>query len=236
MKTLYPLKKKRIIRNGLSIGLLVTLLLFVNLSVMSQVVPVIIPDGGVEIDGDLESNNPTDGAGDWFEGLPGTGDFIFNNDGTPIDPLMSHIYVDPYDSNTDLIFQASKFNEDPNSWSWTSGKASGKSDINNVMFHMASDASNDMWLFLGSDRMTTNGTSYIDFEFLQNAVVRDPVSGFVSDGPHGGRTLNDLIVSVQYDNGGSAPTIMFYLWSQVGTDYKYVEQVIPAGAALAFTN
>jgi hypothetical protein len=135
-----------------------------------------------------------------------------------------------------MIFQGSKFNQDPNQWSWTTGKASSKNDINNVMYHLAKDASGDMWIMLGSDRYSTTGTSYIDFEFLQHSLVRTPNFGFSSVGPHGGRTINDMVVSVEYSNGGSAGSVRIYLWKSVGAGYDYVEQIIPGGVAFAATN
>ena len=71
MKTLYYLSAKGCFLSKALKNLryaIVFVFVLMAIPVISQVVPVVIPDGGVEIDGDLESNNPTDGAGDWFQG------------------------------------------------------------------------------------------------------------------------------------------------------------------------
>jgi uncharacterized repeat protein (TIGR01451 family)/gliding motility-associated-like protein len=205
-------------------------------TVYSQTALVTSPSGGFQIDGDLKSNTPSAGVGDWVQGSAGSGGHVFNNDGTPIDQLNTKLVIDPYDVSTDQIFQGSKFNQDPGSWSWTYGKPSGKNDIRNVMYHVGMDASNDFWVILGSDRYSTSGTSYIDFEFLQNTVTRNDAYGFDSEGLDGGRTVNDLIISMEYNNGGSTGNVSFYLWKPVGAGFDYVLQTVAPGVAFAATN
>jgi len=201
----------------------------------SQTAPILIPTGGFSIEGDLKSNFPTAGVGDWVVGNAGAGGYVLNNDGSPFDPLNSGKIHDNYDGN-DMIFQGSKFNQDPGTWVWTVGKANSKNDINNVLWHMSKDVNDDMWIILGSDRFTTSGTSYIDFEFLQNTLTRNENFGFNTDGPHGGRTINDMVVSIEYSNGGSTGIVRIYLWKPVGSGYDYVEQTIPGGVTFAATN
>ena len=203
-------------------------------ALQAQVAPTLIPTGGFEIDGGLKSNTPTVGAGDWILGTGGS--FVLNNAGTPVDPVTTGHVLDAYNSTADLTFTASKFNQDPNTWSWSASKASSKDDINNVMYHVANDASNYTWLIVGADRLSTNGTSYIDFEFLQKTLTRNSSGGFTSAGLDGGRTVNDIVLSMEYDNGGSAATFHMYFWKPSGSGYTYVEQTIPAGVAFGMTN
>ena len=202
----------------------------------AQVAPVVKPDGGFHIDGNLQANTPQQGVGDWLIGDSGTGGFVFNNNGLPVDPTRTIRISDPYNTNTDNIFQGSKANENPNSWKWTTGKAGGKGDINNVLLHITEDASNDQWLMVASDRFVTTGTSYIDFEFLQNSLT--PVAGgtFSSTGPHGGRTLGDLLIAVEYTNGGSIATVLYYEWEVAGTGYDYILKNNPGPARFGMTN
>ena len=199
----------------LPIGLLYALILiFISGMVTAQIAPTINPAGGFHIDGGLISNTPTDGVGDWIYG-PGTSNgYVLNTDGSSIDSLNTHLIIDSYNTNSDHIFQGSKFNDDPNAWSWAMGKASSKNDINNAYYHLAKDASNNTWLIVGGDRLSTTGTSYIDFEFLQNTITRDNMKGFVSEGTDGGRTLNDMVISMEYSNGGSNANVHFYLWNK----------------------
>ena len=50
----------------------------------------------------------------------------------------------------------------------------------------------DLWCMFAADREVTNGSSYIDFEFLQKTLTMDPGGLFTSLGTDGGRTENDL--------------------------------------------
>jgi hypothetical protein len=70
-------------------------------------------------------------------------------------------------------------------------KTSCKDDINNATGFLALNPQNQhIWLAISGDRMETNGTSYIDFEFYQNEITRTggPIpggtGGFVTNGPH----------------------------------------------------
>jgi len=201
----------------------------------SQIVPTLIPIGGFHIDGGLEANTQSNGIGDWTSGI-GTGESVLNADGTPIYVDKTKIIIDDYNSKSDLIFQGSKFNDNPNTWSWTTGKASSKNDINNAIFHLDNDDSNNTWLMVGGDRLSTTGSSYIDFEFLQNTVTRNDDGGFNSAGPDGGRTVNDMVLSMEYSNGGTNANVHFYLWQSVGTGYQYVEYSFSPSVAFALTN
>ena len=218
------------------------LLLFLSLffiptfNVLGQtVVPVNPPTGGFAIDGDLTS----DTAGDWVDG-GGTGGYVlFNNNGNwePIDPNNTQFKTDPYNSSSDNSFTGgSSFGDNPNDWSWTSGKPTSKCDINTVILHQTTDGS-DKWLMLAGDRLTTNGTSYIDFEFSQGIFTKNDDGTFSSVAPNGdplsdtnGRTPNDFVLSMEYSNGGTNATVHFYVWQLDGNTYKYVEQTIPAEA------
>jgi len=218
----------------LKLILLLSFLVTIKVS-NAQLIPVTAPPGGFHIDGDLKANTPNAGVGDWVQGTAGSGGFVFFNSGVPVNPLKTKLEIDPYDGN-DLIYQGSKFNDNPALWLWANSKASAKNDINNVMYHLAVDGNNETWIIMGSDRLSNNGTSYIDFEFLQNTVTRNPVSGFSTQGPHGGRTINDLVISMEYSNGGSTANLRFYLWKPVGPGYDYVEQTIPPTVAFGKSN
>ncbi|MBN2681994.1 MAG: SprB repeat-containing protein, partial [Bacteroidales bacterium] len=209
--------------------------LSLSFQLKAQIAPINVPSGGFHIDGNLLSNNPVNGVGDWVSGA-GTGGFVINNDGSLINSLNTRLVIDKFNDNTDEIFQASKFNDNPNLWSWSVGKATSKNDINNVALHLGEDNLDNTWLIVAGDRLSTNGTSYIDFEFLQNTLTKEPSGIFSSAGPHGGRTINDMVLSMEYSNGGSVATVRFYLWKSVGTGYAYVEQTISPSTAFAVTN
>ncbi len=235
----YPFAQKknfRLIRIPFMVAILSAKLLFTG-NLYAQIAPVVEPTGGFHIDGDLQSNTPTQGIGDWVAGPAGTGGHVFNLNGSPVNAARTFRVTDPFNSNTDNIFQGGgKFNDDPNTWKWTSGKANGKGDINNVLLHIAEDADNDQWIIVGSDRYVTNGTSYIDFEFLQNELSADAGGTFSSSGIHGGRTLGDLLIAVEYTGGGNIATVRYYEWEASGTGYDYVEKNDPGPSRFGQSN
>ncbi|GAB2533788.1 T9SS type A sorting domain-containing protein [Rufibacter soli] len=210
--------------------------LFMAVGAYAQVAPVNPPINGFHIDGGLRANTPTVNVGDWVFGtplVPGTGGRVFNNDGTILDGLNADLKRDPYNSASDIIFtEGSKFNANPNSWAWTASSAPDKNDINNAMYLVTKGTNNDDWLIVGGDRLSTNGTSYIDIELFQNTVTRNTNNnGFTSLGTDGGRTVNDLVISMEYSNGGGKPNVAIYKWTSIGGKFGY--QLIPGSTVIS---
>jgi hypothetical protein len=205
-------------------------LLFILLSfqiTFAQVAPVLTPTGGFAIDGGLKANTPTANIGDWFPGPGGTGGSVFDGSANVINPLTTGRKTDPYNSSTDDIFtNGSKFNDYISDLHWTSSSAPDKNDINNALYHVARDASNNQWAFIAGDRLSTNGTSYIDFEFLQGSVAKNSDGTFtgtpLTTKPNGGgRTQGDMIISMEYTNGGTKPAVYIYQWKLSGSTWSY---------------
>ena len=199
------------------------------------------PIGGFGIDGDLQANTPTANVGDWLPGAGGTGGSVLDASGAPLDPIATLHTLDPYnDSSSDMIFAGGeKWFDDPNTWNWTYGKSSSKTDINNVLFHIAPDAEGHIWGAVAADRFSTSGDSYIDFEFLQNKLVRNPDNTFTSAGPDGGRTVNDLLLSLAFTGGGKVADFFVWSWQPDGQGgHVYVDMTgsIPTGKVLAALN
>src|SRR5712692_6417541 len=57
--------------------------------------------------------------------------------------------------------QGSKFNDNPNTWSWDRGTPPNKNDMENIGIAFTKDSSNNLWITVSGDRLATNGTSYI---------------------------------------------------------------------------
>ncbi|HEY9340841.1 MAG TPA: hypothetical protein VIQ23_04640 [Hanamia sp.] len=192
-----------------------------------QVAPVTNPTGGFAIDGGLKANTPAANIGDWFPGAGGTGGSVFDASANAINALTTGKKTDPYNSGSDDIFtNGSKFNDYVSSLRWTSSTAPDKNDINNALYHVARDASNNQWTFIGGDRLSTNGTSYIDFEFLQGTITQNAGGTFTgtpaSGKPNGGgRTQGDIIISMEYTNGGTKPLVYIYQWKLSGSTWSY---------------
>src|SRR5690349_8017718 len=116
------------------------------------VAPVLIPAGGFSIEGDLTANSPSAGAGDWLPGPGGAGGSVLDASGAPLNPATTFHLTDLYNSTSDNTFSGGKWTDDPNTWQWTPSKASSKTDINNVLMHLAFDANGHTWLVVAADR------------------------------------------------------------------------------------
>ena len=180
------------------------------------------------IDGFLEKQGT---VGDWLPDL-------FNNAGTSVNPLAFH-YIDAINA-TDKIFDGSNTaSQNPNGgvWKWKVGTAINKANINHALLFLAKDNIGDSWGMFSGDRLSPSGTTGIDFEFLQKTLVltTDPTDpnkgGFQSDGLDGGRSIGDILVSVQFQS--TAPKVIFYRWSLSNGNYFY--QVFTPSSNEGFT-
>ena len=148
--------------------------------------------------------------------------------------------VDRYNSTTDNVFTGGvKWDDNPNAWQWATGVATAKDDLNNVLIHVTTDANMHTWLIVAGDRLSTSGDSYIDFEFLQNTLVRTNNGAFVSAGPDGGRTVNDLVLSLEFTTGGASANFYAYRWLPNGSGgFGYVDSTgsLPMGGVFVAVN
>ncbi|MCC4214034.1 SprB repeat-containing protein, partial [Leeuwenhoekiella parthenopeia] len=209
------------------------LMLFISGVSFSQVAGVSFPDGGFNIDGDLDSDAST---GDWlgtrsnsyvFDIYPA---FPFGDAlrASPVTAVSTFRVIDAYDGNDDIFQGGGKYTDDPSTWKVNpNGKSGGKGDINNVLLHVGQDNNGDQWVIVASDRLVTTGTSYLDFEFLQKPLTyNNNTTGFITQGVDGGRTVGDILISVSYTNGGSLATVRYYEWEVDATSalgYNYIE-------------
>jgi len=216
------------------------LLLTISISALSsfgQVVPVVTPTGGFNINGGITARA---GSGDWTTGSGGTG-FVLDNNGNPLNTFTTGFTKDAYNGG-DNIFTGSKFGDNPANWRWEPNKkAGGKGDINNAAFHLSETITpNQQWLFISGDRLATNGESDIYFELFQNTLTANSNGTFTSGGLQGGRTANDIVISMKYVNGGSVPEVKFYLWKETGGAgsgvWSFEPTSYPAGSVIAKTN
>jgi len=204
------------------------------------------PAGGFAIDGDLQANTPITGVGDWIPGPSGSGGSVMGTNGVPSNPGTTFHLIDPYNSPSDNTFKGGlKVDDNPNLWAWVTGGANSKEDINNALIHFATDANGHNWVFVSADRLSNNGSSYIDFEFLQNtlSLTNAPKGpgGFTSAGPNCGRTVNDFILTVTFTGGGKTAGLCVSRWQASPTNpcgYDYVDATpfLPAGSVFAAVN
>ncbi|TWI43042.1 hypothetical protein IQ02_02909, partial [Flavobacterium glaciei] len=181
------------------------------------IVPINTPSGGFKIDGTLFANTA---AGDWVDGT-GTGGFVLNNSGGPLNPGTTYHLYDLYNTSLDNIFGGGdKVGDNPNDWTWTLGSANDKTDMNNALIHLTTDSSGNVWVVFAADRLSNNGNAYVDFEFLQTAMSKTS-TGFATSAPTstGGRTLGDFLLTVYFESGVAKFDIQ--RWELVGGIWKY---------------
>src|SRR5437867_4700341 len=208
------------------------------------VAPFLAPAGGLAIDGNLITGTPVANVGDWLictnVAPPGTAGAVLDKNGAPLDISRTFHLIDLYNANNDTTFTGGhKWFDDPNTWQWTTSKAAAKTDINNVLLHVGQDSDGHIWIAMAADRLSTSGDSYIDFEFLQNHLTKNSNGTFTSAGPHGGRTVNDLLVSLAFTGGGNTPDFFVSRWQTNGSGgYAYVDvtALLPAGRVFVALN
>ncbi|MFV8343371.1 T9SS type A sorting domain-containing protein [Flavobacterium sp. XS2P39] len=127
-------------------------------------------------------------------------------------------------------------------YTWGAGSSPNKNEIQNCGVHFTYGDQNvigtvegtsyavagkptDLWCLFAGDRQVTNGSSYIDFEFLQAtlSMFGTTSGGFVSAGTDGGRTLGDILVTIEFTQGGGDATVVIRRWeAKAGGGFEYV--------------
>lgn len=102
--------------------------------------------------------------------------------------------------------------------------------------------------YFGAQRTNNNGDSHVDFQFLQDNVTmtQSTAGNSCAGGFAGSREQGDVLVELNYTNGGSVPAPNVYIWtcstanSQVGTKCdtsgSWVPKSVPNGAVVENVN
>src|ERR1043166_3477008 len=239
--------------------LLVAFALPASAAVGTGTVPILTPSGGFAIDGDLLANSPTSGAGDWLTNSAASGtNFVLKLDSTTtnvVNPFTTYHVHDTFNTPSGVGTQfatGSKGDQyydggtGSGSMTWTPGEPNDKTDIDNGLVHVGRDSNGHFWAVVAGDRSSVNGDAYLDFEFLQNTLVVNAiptgatVGSFTGGGPHGGRTVGDLLVTIELTGGGSTPGFFLMQWqtntAHGGWDYFDITTNATAGTAFAAEN
>ncbi len=183
------------------------------------VVPILVPAGGFAIDGNLLANNPANGVGDWITNAIGSGGGVLNSNGIPFNGVTTFHLVDPYSSPNDSIITGGNADGDPNGWTWGIGTVLNKEDMNNGLLHVGLDASNHVWIIISADH-TGTGDADMHLFFLQNAFTKNANGTFTSTGAHGGLTINDLRMKLNF----SGDTLTMDRWeTNIAGGYQWVD-------------
>ncbi len=192
------------------------------------------------------------GMDDWAQGVSGNG--VILNNGTPDFanyPNTAHIKDRAVGQGESSAFTSTSKSGDKLS-TWTVGVAnvSGKTDIVNAYAHARRDAQDSLWFFIAAERVTTNGATTVDFEFLKAGITVNANGTISALGPDSGRTAGvvttpvingggtvskpgDLLLVTEY--GGSSVTTEVYMWTKnppAGVTFDQGTGVSPYGWAL----
>ncbi|WP_157625019.1 hypothetical protein, partial [Sunxiuqinia dokdonensis] len=177
------------------------------------------------------------------------------------------VYFDALSPGDPTTFTTdAKINQNPNVYTWGKGNVPPKNEIQNAgaLFTWGDPSltgidgypgnSDDLWCAFAGDRSAVNGSSYIDFEFLQAPLYMDttaikngfPEGGFTSHGPDNGRTVGDYLVTVEFTGGGPHANVIVNRWTDIGGGNFEYQQVLsseddpmngyPYGSILASVN
>ena len=184
-------------------------------------VPVLAASGlkagtvqGFEIDGDLKSGDGLSNPGqvpaplvdtladgdDWLDGASGTGVV------DPENPPRSDLISDPANVADDDQFIGGAKELDTCTWGFDNGPVTGKDDFKHIMAY-AKFVGSSAFFYVGAERIINNGDTHIDFELNKNAWTVFPGAGGVAKPD---RSVGDLILSLEFANGGANPEMTVY--------------------------
>ncbi len=206
--------------------------------------------GGVQTADIRGDGNPLTGP-DWapFDDTTNM-DGLFRGDGSIIDlygGIAASFVADDLaqksavDKTTFSGAGGSNKNNDPiTDWHWDSGNVPPKDDFANTYAYATTAmvvGEPHLIIYSGFERIAENGDSHIDIEFFQDLVSLDEEPPCNDPGPDptpcdfvGTRTVGDIIISMDFLNGGAFGTMSIREWD--GTEYVLVATLVGEGCIL----
>ncbi len=226
-------KKVRGFNLGLSAAVMTAIGLGMSATAFAQTAPgTASPGSPFEVWGALYSGSAPSGypMGDgWAQGASYLGvlddDGNATRDGSGI-PFRAALSVDGNwgnmgDGLDTTLFSGSNKNSaligpGDKGWDWDMGDGGPqKNDITNTYFHTRVDpVTGDRWVFVGAETRSINGDSHADFEFNQAGVIQvgETDGELIGLGPDGGRTVDDFLITIDFETGGESPVASIRFW------------------------
>jgi hypothetical protein len=147
-----------------------------------------------------------------------------SSDDLPTDPPASCLPGRKGDLTTLVAGGSDKNGDAITSWEYESNSVpNSKDDLTNVYAVAKKDGDNNIFYF-GFDRANTNGSSHFDFEFLKAPMGLQPTgedsNGCPAGHVTGSRTVGDILLSMNFENGGTVGIEDVRLWD--GDSYEAV--------------
>ncbi len=174
---------------------------------------------GFEVDGDLLSGNastnpgnvptalihnpPMSNGDDWLQGPANNNVVSLPSTSTP----TSFLYTDAVDPGDNSAYGGGNKEDDTRDWVYVnSAGPNPKTDFKHIMAHARPNAAGTSAIaYLGAERLVNNGTMVVDFELNQK-----PFKQFSVGPAKPNRTEGDLLISLEYSNGGGNPIVTLY--------------------------
>lgn len=134
------------------------------------------------------------------------------------------IIDDPEPIQAQFTGGGSKDQQDIPNWKWRTGSPPDKDDLSHAYAAAYLDDNQHFILTFGMDRFDTSGDAQLGFWFLKDQVK--PL-GTGNSGTFNGQHMNgDILVLVNFSNGGTVPTIEVYEWMGGGLLLKGAAEAV----------
>lgn len=188
---------------------------------------------GFEIDGDLKSGNASTNPGsipaalivsppmadgdDWIQGASHNGVVTPPSTSTP----HAFLFKDAIGTPDTSAYVGGNKEDDTRDWGYVNAAGpNDKTDFEWIMAHARSnDAGTSAFAYLGATRISNNGSMVVDFELNKKPFKQFSVGPTKPD-----RSNGDLLISLEYANGGSNPIVTLYTMANV-TNYPQGQTV-----------
>ena len=166
----------------------------------------------IQLDGDAKKSTGTGSGTDWDEvNCPNATIDCTGLTGGGLSIAKTGLIVDrPEPTFAQFSTGGSKDEQDITSWKHRGGTPPSKDDLSHAFaaaFSKSVGGTNHTILAFGMDRYDTSGDAQLGFWFLGQNV--QPVAGGDFSGAH---QDNDLLILVNFSNGGTVPTIQVFKW------------------------
>jgi len=144
--------------------------------------------------------------------------------------------IAPGSLEDDTVFPtgSNKVTDNISDWVWGTKSVPTKDDLSNVYSYATLDNADNLIIYVGMERITPSGASYVDIELNQKNIDLDkepPCGDDLTGGPGddypceftGEKTIGDLLIVMSFDQGGSLTSVEIRTWD--GSDYVLVEDL-----------
>lgn len=178
-----------------------------------------VDTGDFELEGNAIDNSGAALPDDWQTLFNGTGSEIVK---TPIpiaDPAPMSVFTGG----------GSKDTRDVSLWKHKTGTVPDKDDLTNAYAAAYTNMSNELLIYFGADRFSNDGDAQMAFWFFKNQISLNNDGTF-----NGNHSIGDVLILVNFVQGGGVPEIQVLQWVGSGGSEKQggtLDTVIPLGSA-----